>query len=195
MLFVGFYDFPSSRWLFELFVGFWSSSCASWVLDSNFKLSIFCYQWTHQGGDWETKWSVSWFECDESLTWQCLNSNLGHFCGFTFIFVSFRESCLLVLCCAYGKCAMAASDEDRGRSRRPVVEDRGWSHTRWSDDQEDGWHCMQSAPCTWRQGARVSIFGLKSKVDGLYWFLLQTIGMVSQWFDSKTTMTVFSSLA
>jgi hypothetical protein len=34
---------------------------------------------------------------------------------------------------------MAGSDEDYGRSRRPRVEDREWSHksgTRWSDDRE-----------------------------------------------------------
>jgi hypothetical protein len=32
---------------------------------------------------------------------------------------------------------MTGSDEDRGRSRRPGVEDRGWSHrigTQWPDD-------------------------------------------------------------
>jgi hypothetical protein len=36
---------------------------------------------------------------------------------------------------------MADTDEDRGRSRRPSAEGRGWSHmsvTRWTDDQEDG---------------------------------------------------------
>jgi hypothetical protein len=56
---------------------------------------------------------------------------------FSFIFVSFRESCLLVSWCAGGRCDMACSDEDRGRSRRPSVEDRRWSHrsgTRWPDD-------------------------------------------------------------
>jgi hypothetical protein len=36
------------------------------------------------------------------------------FC-FSFTFVSFGESCLLVLCCAGGRCGMACSDEDRGR--------------------------------------------------------------------------------
>jgi hypothetical protein len=33
---------------------------------------------------------------------------------------------------------MACSDEDRGRSRRPGAEDRGWSHrlgTRWPGDR------------------------------------------------------------
>jgi hypothetical protein len=34
---------------------------------------------------------------------------------------------LLVLWCADGKCNMVGSDEDRGRSRRPGAEDRGWS--------------------------------------------------------------------
>jgi hypothetical protein len=34
---------------------------------------------------------------------------------------------------------MAGSDEDHGRSRRPGVEDRGWSHksgTQWPGDRE-----------------------------------------------------------
>jgi hypothetical protein len=42
---------------------------------------------------------------------------------FSFIFVSFEESCLLVSWCACGRCGMACSDEDRGRSRRPDAED------------------------------------------------------------------------
>jgi hypothetical protein len=45
------------------------------------------------------------------------------FC-FSFIFVSFAESCLLVSWCVGGRCDMACSDEDRGSSRRPGVEDR-----------------------------------------------------------------------
>jgi hypothetical protein len=48
---------------------------------------------------------------------------------------------LLVSWCADGRCDMAGSDEDRGRSRRPSAEDRGWSHrsgTQWPDDQEVG---------------------------------------------------------
>jgi hypothetical protein len=49
------------------------------------------------------------------------------FC-FSFIFVSFGESRLLVSWCAVGRCGMACSDEDRDRSRRPDAEDRGWSH-------------------------------------------------------------------
>jgi hypothetical protein len=35
---------------------------------------------------------------------------------------------LLVSWCAGGRCGMACSDEDRGRSRRPDAEDQGWSH-------------------------------------------------------------------
>jgi hypothetical protein len=44
------------------------------------------------------------------------------------------ELCLLVSWCAGGRCGMAGSDEDRGKSRRPGAQDRGWSHmsgTRW----------------------------------------------------------------
>jgi hypothetical protein len=47
---------------------------------------------------------------------------------FSFILVSFGESRLLVSWCAGGKYGMACSDEDRGRSRRPGAEYRGWSH-------------------------------------------------------------------
>jgi hypothetical protein len=54
---------------------------------------------------------------------------MGHFSCFTYIFVSCRESCLLVLWCADGRCGMAGSDKGRGRSRIPGVEDRGWSDT------------------------------------------------------------------
>jgi hypothetical protein len=53
---------------------------------------------------------------------------------FSFIFVSFGESRLFISWCAGGRCDMACSDEDRGRSRRPGAEDWGWSHrlgTRW----------------------------------------------------------------
>jgi hypothetical protein len=65
---------------------------------------------------------------------------------------------------------MACSDEDRDRSRRPGVDDRGWSHrsgTRWPGGREVRWHCVWSVPDTWRQGARVSWLSLKTKVNGL----------------------------
>jgi hypothetical protein len=38
-----------------------------------------------------------------------------------------RESRLLVLCCVGGRCGMAGSNEDHGRSRRPGAKDQGWS--------------------------------------------------------------------
>jgi hypothetical protein len=56
---------------------------------------------------------------------------------FSVIFVSFGQSCLLVSWCAGGRCGMTCSDENRGRSRRPDVENRRSSHrsgTRWPDD-------------------------------------------------------------
>jgi hypothetical protein len=42
---------------------------------------------------------------------------------FSFTFVSFGESRLLVSWYAGGRCDMSYSDEDRGRSRRPGAED------------------------------------------------------------------------
>jgi hypothetical protein len=44
---------------------------------------------------------------------------------FTFILVSSRESHLLISWCTASKCDMTGNDNDRGRSRRPGVEDRG----------------------------------------------------------------------
>jgi hypothetical protein len=76
------------------------------------------------------------------------------------------ESCLLVSWCAGDRCSMTGSDENRGRSRRPGAEDQGWSSTgrvldsrtiERLDDVVCGLHHAQ--------GARVSWFGLKTKVD------------------------------
>jgi hypothetical protein len=68
--------------------------------------------------------------CDESLTCQGWNSNPRHFNGSTtFTFVSCGESHLLVSWCVCGRCGMVGNDKDRGRSRRPSAEDRGWSST------------------------------------------------------------------
>jgi hypothetical protein len=91
------------------------------------------------------------------------------FC-FSFIFVSFGESCLLVSYCAGGRCDMTCSDEDCARSRRPGAEDRGWSHrsgTQWPGGREVRWRRVRSAPDTWRLEARVSWLILKTKVAGL----------------------------
>jgi hypothetical protein len=89
---------------------------------------------------------------------------------FSFTFVSFGESRLLVSWCVGGRCDMACSDENRGRSRRPGAEDREWSHmsdTRWPGGREVGWRHVRSTPCMWRRAARVSWLSLKTKVDGL----------------------------
>jgi hypothetical protein len=67
--------------------------------------------------------------------------NPGRLGYLTFILCSFEESCLLVSWCVGSRCGMVNNDKDRDRSRRPGVEDRGWSHrsgTRWPDDREVG---------------------------------------------------------
>jgi hypothetical protein len=71
-------------------------------------------------------------------------SGIVLFC-FSFNIVSFGESRLLVSWCAGGRCGMACSDEDRGRSRRPGAEDRGWSHR--SDTSVVGRSRGRVAPC------------------------------------------------
>jgi hypothetical protein len=79
-------------------------------------------------------------------------SEIVSFC-FSFTFVSFGESYLLVSWCAGGRCGMTCSDEDRGRSRRSGVDDWGLLHrssTRWPGDREVGWRCVRSTPCMWR---------------------------------------------
>jgi hypothetical protein len=43
---------------------------------------------------------------------------------FSFVFVSFGESCLLVSWCVGSRCGMTCSDENHDRSRRPGAEDR-----------------------------------------------------------------------
>jgi hypothetical protein len=117
---------------------------------------------------------------------------------------------LLVSWCAGDRCGMACSDEHRGRSRRPSVEDRGWSHrsgTRWSGDREVELHRMRSTPCTWRRGAQVSWLSLKTKVDGLsvvwpqnHWdgfssvWTSKSMATVYEWFGLKTTRMVFTDL-
>jgi hypothetical protein len=118
-----------------------------------------------------------------------------------FISVSFGELCLLVSWCAGDRCDIACSDEDRGRSRRPDAEYREWSYssgTQWPGDREVRWHCVWSAPYTWRRWMRVSWLSLKTKVNGLslvwrqnhrdnfLWFDLKTSGDGFLWFDLKT---------
>jgi hypothetical protein len=117
----------------------------------------------------------------------------------SFTFVSFGESCLLVSWCAGGRCGMTCSDEDRVRSRRPGAEGRGWSHrsgTQRPSGREVGWRHVQSAPGTWRLGARVSWLSLKTKVDGLsvVWPQNHWNGFSSVW-TSKPMVMVFTGLA
>jgi hypothetical protein len=63
---------------------------------------------------------------------------------------------------------MAGSDEDHGKSRRPDIEDRGWS----SIGRVLGGRTIEGSGdivCAlhYARGARVSCFGLKTKVYGL----------------------------
>jgi hypothetical protein len=86
--------------------------------------------------------------------------------SFSFIFDSFGESRLLVSWCAGGRRDMACSDKDRGRSRRPGAEDRGWSHrsgTRWPGGREVGW---RRAVCTGHVETRSASFLVEPQNQG-----------------------------
>jgi hypothetical protein len=59
---------------------------------------------------------------------------------------------------------MTCSDEDRGTSRRPVTEDRGWSHrsgTRWPSGR-----VAPSAVCTWHVETRSTSFLVEPQNQG-----------------------------
>jgi hypothetical protein len=84
-------------------------------------------------------------------------------------FILCGESRLLISLCATGRCGIASSNEDHGRSRRHGAKDHRWSHmadTRWLSDREVGWHRVWSAPCMWRREARVPLLSFKTMVDG-----------------------------
>jgi hypothetical protein len=83
---------------------------------------------------------------------------------FSFIFSSFGESRLLVSWCAGGRCDMACSDEDRGMSRRPGVEDRGWSHR--SSTRVPGGRVAPCAVCTWHVETKSAGFLVEPQNQG-----------------------------
>jgi hypothetical protein len=112
------------------------------------------------------------------------------------------ESHLLVSWCAGSRCDIAGSDEDRGRSRRPGAEDRGWSaQVGYSVAERSGDRVMSCAICTMHiemrsmdflvepqnQGRRFSGLGLKTSSSGLViwasksprWFL--GLGLKTKW--------------
>jgi hypothetical protein len=134
--FVGFCGFPSSRWPSWAFLDFLGLlTVLHGILDSNFKLCAFVVNGLIKGeiekpsGQFLGLIVMShWL----SEVWIRIWDSFVLF----FLYLCFvGESRLLVSWCADGRCDIACSDEDRGRSRRPGAEDREWSHgsgTRWS---------------------------------------------------------------
>jgi hypothetical protein len=114
---------------------------------------------------------------------------------------------LLVSWCAGGRCGMACSDEDRGRSRRPSAEDRGSSHrldTRWPGGQ-----VAPCAVCTGHVETRSAGFlvepqnqggggfsglGLKIGSLGMVIWGLKITTMVS-WFRPQNQLDIGLSVA
>jgi hypothetical protein len=75
--------------------------------------------------------------------------------------ILYGESCLLVSWCAGGKCDMVGRDENRGRSRRPRVEDWRLSSTG---------RVMLCAVCTMHKETRSAGFLVEPQNQGL-WFV------------------------
>jgi hypothetical protein len=119
------------------------------------------------------------------------------FC-FSFIFVSFGETRLLVSWCVGGMCGMTYIDEDRGKSRRPGAEDRGRLHrlgTRWRFGLKT---CYDGFSLVWASKPMVKVcewFGLKTTRPVFTGFTSKSVAIVSSGLASKPAATVFSSLA
>jgi hypothetical protein len=90
-------------------------------------------------------------------------SGIVLFC-FSFTFVSFRESRLLVSLCAGGRCGMTYSDKDRGRSRRLDAEDQRWSNR--SGTQWPGGRVAPCVVCTWHMETRSASFLVEPQNQG-----------------------------
>jgi hypothetical protein len=120
-----------------------------------------------------------------TLVWYVMSH--WHFCGSILPSCLCGESCLLVSWCVGGRCSMVGSDEDCGRSTRPGVEDRRWS----SIGRTLGGQAIR------RSGDTVCILHYAQEdeeCEFLSW-ASKPRSTVYQWFDLKTTGTVFSVLA
>jgi hypothetical protein len=92
--------------------------------------------------------------------------NPRYFDSFTFISVSCGESRLLVSWCAGARCGMVCNDDDRGRSRRPGAEDRGWSQSRYSVARRLRGRVVLCAVCTVHMETRSASFLVEPQNQG-----------------------------
>jgi hypothetical protein len=92
----------------------------SWIRNSNFML--LCCQCTHQG---EIEKASGQFLVLLLPRFEFKSRKLRWF----YPYLSCVENCVCLSWCACDRCDIAGSDEDRGRSRRAGVDDRGWSST------------------------------------------------------------------
>jgi hypothetical protein len=105
------------------------------ILDLNFKLCAFIINGFIKGEI--EKPSGQYL----SLSCRGLNSNLGHFDYFTFIICFVWKITFACLVVCRWQVQHDDNDKDRGKSRTPDADDRGWSRrssTRWLDDREVG---------------------------------------------------------
>jgi hypothetical protein len=137
-------------YLFELFLTFWSSNYASWVLDLNFKLCAFCCQWTHQGGDWEKMASsLIWLWWVIDLPWFEFESETFRLLYLYLYFLLGNHVCLSrgvqVVGAAWRAATMIVAGVETWCRGPGMVRHR--SGTRWPNDREVGWRRVCSTPC------------------------------------------------
>jgi hypothetical protein len=85
---------------------------------------------------------------------------------------------------------MLGSDVDRVRSRRPGVENRGWSSTCLHYVVErSGGRVTLCAVCTVHEETMSAYLFIEPQNQGQR-FIIKTTGAVCQWFDLETTRTV-----
>jgi hypothetical protein len=110
-------------------------------------------------GEIEKQVSVPWFDCDESLTWRGLNSNLGYFIVLPLSLFHLENH----VCLSRG--VQVAGVVWRATTR--IMAGVGDLMQRTDDGHTNRLLGVRSAPCTSRRGAQVSWLSLKIKVDGL----------------------------
>jgi hypothetical protein len=149
--------------------------------------TFFSYQGLAYEVSWETKWSIPWFDCDESKTWRGLNSNPGQF-HFGFILPLFHLE--NHVCLSRGVQVVGAARRTAIRIMAVV----GDLVQRAGDDRTGR---VLGGRAIERSGGTVC--GLhRARGNEERWFLdwaLKPRLTVCEWFDLKTTRTVFAGLA
>jgi hypothetical protein len=155
--------------LLEIFLGFWSSSCASWGLRFELQTLCFLLSMDSSRGEWEIKWSVPYF-----YMWWVIDTP-----RFEFESRTFPWFCYITFVCMENHVCLSRGVQVTGaiwQAMTRIVARVGDLVQRTGDDQEQvgylvvddqkiRWRRVWSTMCTSRWGAWISWLSLKTKVD------------------------------